>query len=131
MTSASHTAHTIAGNFQGTYSKHHDNGAGNPSTLCVGCWPFVCEWHHVSAPRLTGSMLRAVPRVILRKHGLRLLPLRLDEPVHTREPYLKLFVHSTRLIAKYRLYIDLRLTALDNIFARQKGLPPGHVISSS
>ena len=39
--------------------------------------------------------------------------------------------HSTRLIAKYRLYIDLRLAALDNIFARQKGLPPGHAISSS
>ena len=39
--------------------------------------------------------------------------------------------HSTRLIAKYRLYIGLKLTALDNIFARQKGLPPGHAISSS
>ena len=39
--------------------------------------------------------------------------------------------HSTRLIAKYRLYIALRLAALDNIFARQKGLPPGHAISSS
>ena len=41
------------------------------------------------------------------------------------------FTHSTRLIAKYRLYIALRLAALDNIFARQKGLPPGHAISSS
>ena len=40
-------------------------------------------------------------------------------------------LHSTRLIAKYRLYIDLRVAALDNIFARQKGLPPGHSISSS
>ena len=39
--------------------------------------------------------------------------------------------HSTRLIAKYRFYIDLRLAALDNIFARQKGLPPDHAISSS
>ena len=39
--------------------------------------------------------------------------------------------HSTRLITKYRLYIALRLAALDNIFARQKGLPPGHAISSS
>ena len=39
--------------------------------------------------------------------------------------------HSTRLIAKYRLYIALRLAALDNIFARQTGLPPGHAISSS
>ena len=27
MTSASNTAHTIAGNFQGIYSKHHDSGA--------------------------------------------------------------------------------------------------------
>ena len=40
-------------------------------------------------------------------------------------------LHSTRLITKYRLYIALRLAALDNIFARQKGLPPGHAISSS
>ena len=26
MTSAGHTAQTSAGSFQGTYSKHHDNG---------------------------------------------------------------------------------------------------------
>ena len=39
--------------------------------------------------------------------------------------------HSTRLIANYRLYIALRLAALDNIFAKQKGLPPDHAISSS
>ena len=36
MTSASHTAHTIAGNFEGIYSKYHDNGAGNLSPHCVG-----------------------------------------------------------------------------------------------
>ena len=30
MTSARHCDHTIAGNFQGIYLKHRDNGAGNP-----------------------------------------------------------------------------------------------------
>ena len=40
-------------------------------------------------------------------------------------------LHSTRLIAKYRFHTDLKLAALDNIFPRQKGLFPGHAISSS
>ena len=40
-------------------------------------------------------------------------------------------IHSTRLIAKYRFHTDLKLAALDNIFPRQKGLFPGHAISSS
>ena len=42
MTSESHTAHTIAGNFQGIYSKHHDSGA---EILNTG-WHFYWVYHH-------------------------------------------------------------------------------------
>ena len=123
----------------------------SPNTFCPGNdLPRVRDFH--APPNAVHSSARGSQLVLVRESGR--VGVRVFNPVHFLFDALlsgnqvafqtRIFAtfsndcrnlvrefHSTRLIAKYRLYIDLRLAALDNIFARQKGLPPGHSISSS